>query len=73
MNIRARRTISEVLKRREERGDDILIILKIIEIIRKNIHDTLLSAPDISHLVLFSQSSSKISSFKTRNVSAPLD
>lgn len=73
MNIRARRTISEVLKRREERGDDILIILKIIEIIRKNIHDTLLSAPDISHLILFSQSSSEISSFKTRNVSTPLD
>lgn len=73
MNIRARGTISEVLKRREERGDDILIILKIKEIIRKNIHDTLLSVPDISHLILFSQSSSEISSVKTRNVSALID
>lgn len=73
MNIRARRTISEVLKRREERGDDILIILKIKEIIRKNIHDTLLNVADISHLILFSQSPSEISSVKTRNVSALID
>lgn len=60
-------------KRREGRGDNILTILKIKEIIKKNIRDNLLSVPNISHHILFSQSSSEISCFKTRNVSAPLD